>query len=105
MLSHATHEVGRGWGFGLHEMMDQIGAVAGPLVVTLVLARTHHFGTAFLMLAIPAGLAIASLLIARAQYPAPRELEPPRSEIAARGWSPQILGLYGRRGLARGRNR
>jgi MFS family permease len=90
MLSHATHEVGRGWGFGLHEMMDQIGAVAGPLVVTLVLARTHHFGTAFLTLAIPAGLAIASLLIARVQYPAPRELEPPHPDIAARGWSPQF---------------
>jgi MFS family permease len=90
MLSHATHEVGRGWGFGLHEMMDQIGAVAGPLVVTFVLARTHHFGTAFLTLAIPAGLAILSLVIARVEYPAPRELEPPHSDIAARGWSPQF---------------
>src|SRR5262249_1911144 len=25
MLSHATHQTGHGWGFGLHEAMDQIG--------------------------------------------------------------------------------
>jgi hypothetical protein len=31
MLSHATTEMGRGWGFGLHEAMDQVGAVLGPL--------------------------------------------------------------------------
>jgi MFS family permease len=29
MLSFATKETGRGWGFGLHEAMDQIGAVVG----------------------------------------------------------------------------
>ena len=27
MLSHATAKMGRGWGFGLHEAMDQIGAM------------------------------------------------------------------------------
>jgi MFS-type transporter involved in bile tolerance (Atg22 family) len=37
MLSHATQEVGRGWGFGLHEAMDQIGAMIGPLIVAAVL--------------------------------------------------------------------
>ena len=37
MLSHATTEVGRGWGFGFHEAMDQIGAMLGPLIVALVL--------------------------------------------------------------------
>ena len=33
MLSHAATQVGRGWGFGFHEAMDQIGAVSGPLMV------------------------------------------------------------------------
>src|SRR5436190_14794490 len=78
MLSHATHDVGRGWGFGLHEALDQVGAVFGPLLVTVILARTHDFPTAFLALAIPAGLALTVLLAARAQYPAPHELEPKR---------------------------
>ena len=37
MLSHAAGAVGRGWGFGFHEAMDQIGAVTGPLIVAAVL--------------------------------------------------------------------
>jgi hypothetical protein len=32
MLSHATKEMGYGWGFGVHEAMDQAGALVGPLV-------------------------------------------------------------------------
>ncbi len=93
MLSHATHEVGRGWGFGLHEALDQVGAVLGPLLVTVILARTHHFPTAFLALAIPAGLALAVLLAARSQYPAPHELEPKRLTFDTHGWSP-VFWLY-----------
>lgn len=39
MLTHASTAMGRGWGFGLHEAMDQTGALLGPLIVALVLAR------------------------------------------------------------------
>ena len=38
MLSHATHQMGRGWGFGVHEALDQVGAMIGPLIVAAVLA-------------------------------------------------------------------
>lgn len=37
MLSYATTHTGRGWGFGLHEALDQTGATVGPLVVAGVL--------------------------------------------------------------------
>jgi hypothetical protein len=37
MLSHATKRIGRGWGFGLHEAMDQTGALVGPLIFATVL--------------------------------------------------------------------
>jgi len=37
MLSHATKEMGRGWGFGVHEALDQTGALVGPLVVAAIL--------------------------------------------------------------------
>jgi MFS family permease len=30
ILSHAAHQVGRGWGFGIHEAMDQVGRLPGP---------------------------------------------------------------------------
>ncbi len=34
MLSYGTKEMGRGWGFGLHEALDQTGATIGPLLVS-----------------------------------------------------------------------
>jgi len=37
MLSYATKEVGRGWGFAVHEALDQIGAIIGPIIFSLVL--------------------------------------------------------------------
>jgi len=87
MLSHATTSVGRGWGFGLHEAMDQTGAVLGPLIVAGVLFRGGSYRTAFALLAIPAVLALWVLLTARSAYPQPRELEvsPPKLETAGFG--------------------
>ena len=57
MLSHATTEVGRGWGFGFHEAMDQIGAMLGPLIVAAVLYFNGGYRAGFAYLLIPAILA------------------------------------------------
>ncbi len=65
LLSEATEVVGHGWGFGLHAAMDQAGAVLGPLLVTLAVARTHHFEAGFLWLAVPAAAAMLALIFAR----------------------------------------
>lgn len=75
MLSHATQSMGRGWGFGLHEAMDQTGAMLGPLIVSLVLAAHRTDRTAFAILIVPATLAMLVLSAARVQYPDPRVLE------------------------------
>jgi hypothetical protein len=69
LLSGATAEVGHGWGFGLHSIMDQTGAVIGPLLMVAAVARSHHFGPAFLWLAFPALGTLAALLMARALNP------------------------------------
>src|SRR5436190_22366317 len=45
--------------------MDQTGAVLGPLLVAGSVARSHHFGPAFLWLALPAAGAFIALLFAR----------------------------------------
>ena len=66
LLSEATGKVGHGWGFGLHAAMDQTGACAGPLLMAFLVARTGEFKSAFAWLAIPAVLALASILAARA---------------------------------------
>lgn len=75
MLSHATQKIGRGWGFGFHEAMDQIGAVLGPLLVALIQAMRGEYRIAFAFLLIPAVLALATLLAARLLYPRPQDLE------------------------------
>jgi MFS family permease len=75
MLSHATQQVGRGWGFGLHEALDQVGAVAGPLMVAAVLAERSSYRAGFALLALPAALAIGVLVVARRLNPRPRDLE------------------------------
>lgn len=66
LLSESTEVVGHGWGFGLHAAMDQAGAVLGPLLVTIAVAKHNDFNTAFLWLALPAVAAMLSLVLARA---------------------------------------
>jgi MFS family permease len=88
ILSHATQEMGRGWGFGLHEAMDQIGAVLGPLIVAAVLFVRQGDGgyrTGFALLLIPALLALATLVLARWRYPHPRDLETSTAALAGKG--------------------
>ena len=75
MLSHATKQMGHGWGFGLHEAMDQIGAMLGPLVVAAALYFKGGYRVGFVILLVPALLALAVLLTARFLYPKPSELE------------------------------
>lgn len=65
LLSRATSHVGHGWGFGLHEAMDQIGAVTGPLIVAFILHGRGDYRTSFAWLLLPALLALATLSVAR----------------------------------------
>lgn len=72
MLSHATASMGRGKGFAVHEALDQIGAIVGPLVVALVLSLTHNsYHWAFGVLAIPGVISLLVLIKLRAQVPDP----------------------------------
>src|SRR5712692_2535361 len=76
LLSEATGKVGHGWGFGLHAALDQTGAVLGPLMMVAAVARSNHFGPAFLLLGIPAVLTVAALLAARYFNPNQRASAP-----------------------------
>lgn len=74
MLSYAGQSLGMGWGFGLHEAMDQIGAMLGPLIVAAVLYFKDGYREGFALLAIPALLALCALVIARFRFPDPSHL-------------------------------
>jgi len=86
MLSHATSEVGRGWGFGLHEAMDQIGAILGPLIIAVVLYFKGSYQTGFAILLIPGVLALSVLVLSRFLYPNPRDLEVKVPKLDAKGF-------------------
>ena len=79
LLSHATAVTGRGRGFAVHEALDQIGAVIGPLTVAAVLALTStDYTPALTVLALPGAAAL--LLLLRIRYLVP---DPSRYESAA----------------------
>jgi MFS family permease len=76
MLSHAANQVGGyGWVFGLHEALDQLGALGGPLAVAAILARGGSYHEAFAVLAIPAALNLSMVFLARWLYPTPEDME------------------------------
>ncbi|NPA05333.1 MAG: MFS transporter [Crenarchaeota archaeon] len=68
LLSLLTEEIGHGRGFGLHEVFDQVGAVAGPVILG-VLAASLGVRGAILFTAVPATLALACLAAAHHYYP------------------------------------
>nr|WP_024127038.1 MFS transporter [Streptomyces sp. F8]AHE39759.1 Major facilitator superfamily [Streptomyces sp. F8] len=103
LLSHATAVTGRGKGFAVHEAMDQIGAIIGPLVVAGVLAATgDDYAPALGVLALP-GLAVLVLLFwLRARVPDPTRYEIPApaptaetaKETPARERLPRAFWIY-----------
>jgi len=82
ILSQACSQVGTGFGFGLHEAMDQIGAVAGPLIFSVFFMligkekigiTAYQKGYAFLW--IPFFLVMLCLFISYRKVPHPAALE------------------------------
>lgn len=72
LLSFAAAATGRGRGFAVHEALDQIGALIGPLVVAGMLALTGgRYGPALRVLAIPAVAVLALLVRLRIRVPRP----------------------------------
>jgi MFS family permease len=75
MLSHATSSIGHGKGFGVHEALDQIGAVSGPLIVSAVYLFSGSYNESFAVLLIPALLALSILGVARLKYPKTEQMD------------------------------
>jgi MFS family permease len=84
ILSYATKDVGRGFGFAIHEAMDQIGAVAGPVLLSIVFMLQGGYRNGLLILFIPAVLVLAILFRAKAVVGDPEALEKsePKSFVA-----------------------
>ncbi len=91
LASFAAREVGPGKGFAIQEALDQIGAFLGPLMLFIVLSlkgqeeKLSAYALGFLLLAIPAAIALTLLLVARQKYPRPHEFEGAENPTAKQG--------------------
>jgi MFS family permease len=94
MVSHAGKQAGGyGQAFGLHEALDQFGAMFGPLAVSVILANNGNYRDAFAVLLIPAIINLGLVLLARVLYPKPQEME--RAEQATmRADLPRVYWIY-----------
>ncbi|OKH21738.1 MFS transporter [Hydrococcus rivularis NIES-593] len=93
LLSHAAMRIGKGFGFGLHEAMDQIGAVLGPLMVTVVIAGQEAYPRGFAVLMVPAILGLMVLSLGQRIYPNPRDFELKTQDLSAQGL-PRRFWIY-----------
>jgi len=82
ILSQATKQVGTGWGFGLNEAMDQIGAIIGPLLFTVAFLGTtevekglRDYQAGYHLLWLPFFFLMACVLFAYWKTPNPETLE------------------------------
>ncbi len=96
MLSYAAKGVGRGWGFAVHEALDQIGAIIGPIIFFLVLRSHASYSDGFTLLWIPALLTLAVLGVARRKVPLPQKLEAPEGAMRrdVQGKLSRVFWLY-----------
>ena len=99
LLADAAGAVGRGKGFGVHKLLDQIGAFSGPLIVSAVAALTGVLWPAFLILIVPGAIAMVILVMLRRRVPdtsiyAPEaDRRPPPVGPPARGPGRLLAGL------------
>lgn len=91
MLSFASKKVGRGRGFGLHESIDQIGAIVGPLLFSALFLLNYGYKEGFAIMLIPAILTFSVLTFARIEHPTPHLFE---IEVEQSGSLNKVFRLY-----------
>ena len=85
LLSHAADRLGPGKTFGLDELLDQIGAVFGPLLLAGAMwwrageGDLTRYRTAFVVTLVPVLANLALALFARSRFPDPSSLAPKAS--------------------------
>lgn len=81
IMSHATKQVGTGFGFGLHEFFDQIGGILGPMIFTLFFmgvggsAVLVDYQRAYGLMWVPFILLMVTVIAAYLTVKNPEELE------------------------------
>ena len=102
ILSFAASQEGAGKSFGMQEVLDQIGAFFGPVLLYLVMlfrqseSDFRTYSICFAFLAIPGAITLALLLITRLKFPNPERFEPePKEYVPFRLQRPFLLYIAG----------
>lgn len=102
ILSFAASQEGIGKSFGIQELLDQIGAFLGPVLLFLVMllkkdgSALSRYAAAFGVLAIPGALTLIMLMVTKRKFPNPDRFEPePRQYIPFRMKKEFILYIAG----------
>lgn len=82
IMSFAASQEGLGKSFGIQEVLDQIGAFLGPVLLYVVMlfktegSTFEIYSRCFAVLAVPGAIAILLLLITKYKFPNPENFEP-----------------------------
>ena len=82
IMSFAASQEGAGKSFGIQELLDQIGAFLGPVLLYVVMlfktdgTTFEVYSTCFAILAIPGIITLILLFITKAKFPNPEHFEP-----------------------------
>lgn len=87
IMSFAASQEGVGKSFGIQEVLDQIGAFLGPMLLYLVMlfktdgTTFEVYAACFAVLAIPGAITLVLLIITRCKFPNPEHFEPEPKEF------------------------
>ena len=82
IMSFAASQEGVGKSFGIQELLDQIGAFLGPVMLYVVMlfktdgTTFEIYSTCFAFLAIPGAVTLILLFVTRSKFPNPENFEP-----------------------------
>ena len=86
IMSFAASQEGVGKSFGIQEVLDQIGAFLGPVLLYVVMlfktdgSTFQIYSFCFAVLAIPGAITLILLLVTRCKFPNPEHFEPEPKE-------------------------
>ncbi len=102
IMSFAASQEGVGKSFGIQEVLDQIGAFLGPVLLYLVMllktdgSTFRVYSLCFAVLAVPGAVTILLLLLTKRRFPNPEQFEPaPKEYVPFRLKKPFLLYIAG----------
>ncbi len=86
LMSFAASQEGVGKSFGIQEVLDQIGAFLGPVLLYMVMrfqtegSLYHRYAVCFAVTAVPGAITLILLLVTKHKFPNPERFEPEPKE-------------------------